>query len=292
MSPQSFVLPAPDDFDLAGVATSHGWYALAPYRWEVETNVLHRVEAFPSGAVAHLRVSQADLHLVVTSSEQLSDCDRGELERRLRWCLRLNEDLSEFHALCASDPALCAAVQPSRGRLLRCPTLFEDVVKVVLTTNTTWAQTKAMAARLVGTLGSPVPSDPSLRAFPSPGAVAEAGETVFAEQIRLGYRNGSVLRIAREVDEGRLDLESWRDSDLPTLELRKRLLALPGVGPYATATLLMILGRYDELAIDTELRSHVSRKYFAGGAVTEKQMRAVYEHWGRWRYLAYWFDPR
>ncbi len=292
MTVHNLVIPIPDDFNLTGVATSHGWYALSPYSWEPDTATLHRVEAVPSGAVTPLSIRQQRTNLVVGYVGELSNHDAVELERRLLWCLRLYEDFSEFHALCASDPALCASVEPSRGRLLRCPTLFEDVLKVVLTTNTTWTQTKAMAARLVGTLGPHVPGEPSLRAFPAPEAVAAAGEEVFKEQIRLGYRNASVLRIARDVAEGKLDLEALKQSDLPTTELRKRLLALPGVGPYAAATLLMILGRYDELGIDTELRNHVSRKYFNGGPVTEKQMRAVYEHWGQWRYLAYWFDPQ
>ncbi len=288
---QRFTLQIPADFRLAGVTTSHGWYALAPYAWEPDVGLLNRVESLPSGTVTHLRISQQGGELAVGSSQPLSEFDRRELERRLRWCLRLDEDLSAFHDLCASHRTLYDAVLPSGGRLLRCPTLFEDVVKVILTTNTTWTQTKAMAARLVATLGPHVSGDPSQRAFPSPEAIAAVGEEVFKEQIRLGYRNASVLRIARDVAEGKLDLEALKNSNLPTHELRRMLLDLPGVGLYSAATLLMILGRYDELGIDTELRAHVSRKYFAGGPVTEKQMRAVYEHWGRWRYLAYWFDP-
>ncbi len=165
------------------------------------------------------------------------------------------------------------------------------IVKTILTTNTTWAQTKAMAARLVGTLGEPHPADPALRSFPTPEAVT-ANEAALVEQVRLGYRNASVLSVARQIASGELDLESLRSSDLPTPTLRKQLLALPGVGPYAAATLLMILGRYDELGIDTELRAHVKRKYFNGQLATDREIRALYERWGRWQYLAYWFDPQ
>ena len=165
------------------------------------------------------------------------------------------------------------------------------MVKTILTTNTTWAQTTAMAARLAAVLGAPHPADLARRAFPTPEAVA-ADEGALTGRVRLGYRNASVLRIAREIAGGALDLEALRESALPTVELRRELLRLPGVGPYAAATLLMILGRYDELGIDTELRAHVRRKYFAGEAVAEARLREPYERWGRWRYLAYWFDPR
>lgn len=287
----SLKLTVPHSFDLSGVATSHGWYQLAPWTFDRAGVTLSR--PFRVGpALARARISQRESVLEVSVEGEHQPRQLDDLASQVSWCLRPDEDLSEFSALCAADPALCASVAPSGGRLLRSPTLWEDVVKTILTTNTTWSQTKAMAARLVATLGPQVPGDPSLQAFPSPEAVAAAGEDVFREQVRLGYRNASVLRIAQDIVDGGLDLEALKDSDLPTIEVRKRLLALPGVGPYAAATLLMILGRYDELAIDTELRAHVSRKYYRGEPVTEQQMRSLYEHWGRWRYLAYWFDPR
>ncbi len=112
------------------------------------------------------------------------------------------------------------------------------------------------------------------------------------EQVRLGYWNASVLSIACRIVSGELDLESLCSSDLPTPTLRKQLLALPGMGPYAAATLLMILGRYDELGTDTELRAHIKRKYFNSQLATEREIRALYERWGRWQHLAYWFDPQ
>ena len=283
-------LAAPPGFSLAGVATSHGWHALAPYRWNDESSTLHRTEALPSGVVVNVEITQPDA-LVARTDAPLASGDAEELGRRLRWCLRLDEDLSEFARLCEAEPELRASVLPSGGRLLRCPTLWEDVVKTILTTNTTWAQTKAMAARLVGALGAAGTGNPAARAFPSPEAVA-AGEDVLLQEVRLGYRNVSVLRIACDLAAGSLDLEALRAADLPTPELRRELLALPGVGPYAAATLLMLLGRYDELAVDTELRAHVRRKYHGGAEVTERELREPYERWGRWRYLAYWFDPR
>lgn len=280
-------LQTPSGFRLSGVATAHGWHALAPYRWDAETGTLHRIEALPGG-VTHLRITQPDA-ILVRADRTLTSADAREAERRLRWSLRLDEDLSAFHALCASDPVLWEAVQPSGGRLLRCPSLWEDTVKTILTTNTTWAQTRAMAARLCAVLGAPTPKDPTLRSFPAPDVVA-TNEAALIADVRLGYRNASVLSLARSITGGDLDLESLRTSALSTPDLRRELMRLPGIGPYAAATLLMILERYDELAIDTVLRAHVRRKYRDGAAITEREIRALYEPWGRWKYLGYWFD--
>ena len=72
--------------------------------------------------------------------------------------------------------------------------------------------------------------------------------------------------------------------------LRRALLGIKGVGPYAAATLLMLLGRYDALGYDTILRDFVSDRYFAGERLPERELLAVYDDWWRWRYLAYWFE--
>jgi hypothetical protein len=53
---------------------------------------------------------------------------------------------------------------------------------------------------------------------------------------------------------------------------------------------MMILGRYQHLAVDSEMRAFVSKKYFQSEPVTEAQIRAIYAPWERWQYLAYWFD--
>ena len=31
-------------------------------------------------------------------------------------------------------------------------------------------------------------------------------------------------------------------------------------------------------------------RYFAGERLPERELLAVYDDWGRWRYLAYWFE--
>jgi len=146
-----------------------------------------------------------------------------------------------------------------------------------------------MAGRICDVLGAPTPEDLALRSFPAPEVVA-ANEAALIADVRLGYRSAYVLSLARSITSGALDLEALRVSLLPTPDLRRELLRLPGVGPYAAATLLMILQRYDELAIDTALRAHVRRKYRDGAPITEREFHVLYELWGRWKYLGYWFD--
>ena len=177
--------------------------------------------------------------------------------------LRVDEDFSDFSAQCAARGGRWAAIGSGLGRLLRSPTVFEDVVKTIATTNTQWSGTKAMTRALCEALGEPLPGDAARRAFPTPEAIAGAPlDTLTAA--RFGYRGPYVAELARRVVAGELDLEGLTNSKLPTPELLRALLGIKGVGPYAAATLLMLLGRYDALGSDTVLRDFVSAQYFAG----------------------------
>jgi len=85
-----------------------------------------------------------------------------------------------------------------------------------------------------------------------------------------------------------LDLEALKHSDLPTPELRKRLLGLKGVGDYAAANLLMILGRYDAIPVDSWALKMVSNEWYGGAPVGRAEVEAAFEGWGEWKGLAYW----
>jgi len=85
----------------------------------------------------------------------------------VEWMLGLDQDLSAFYALARHEPKLAQVEERAQGRLLRCPALFEDIVKTILTTNTSWAGTIRMVEALVSQFGDPLPADPTRHAFPA-----------------------------------------------------------------------------------------------------------------------------
>jgi len=206
---------------------------------------------------------------------------------QLRRMFRLDDDLSGFYAIAAADPALRWAAERGAGRLLRSPTVFEDVVKTICTTNTAWSATERMVGAIVGGLGTPAPGAPGRRAFPSPEAMASAGDAFYRDEARAGYRGAYLVALASDVAEGRLDLEQLADPALPDAEAAERLLALPGVGPYAMAHVLMLLGRHRRLVLDSWTRP-TYRRLAGRPRVTdegiEKAFRRYREHAG----LAFW----
>lgn len=235
-------------------------------------------------------INRPEIRVEAAASTILRRAEKAEIAAAVGSMFRLSEDLSEFYALCRQRGNPWQKITGGLGRLLRSPTVFEDVVKCICTTNIQWGGTKRMVSELVDAFGAPCPEDPTRKAFPTPSDIAEISPEEFARSVRLGYRAAYVHELARQVAAGEIDLESLRNPLLPGGEAKKQLLAIKGIGNYAAATLLMLLGHYDELAIDTVFREFVARKYFGGTYPGDEKARAIYDEWGRWKFLAYWFD--
>lgn len=222
-----------------------------------------------------------------------SETTTRELVALVRHVLRLDADLSAFYESAASDPDLSWVVAGA-GRMVQSSTVFEDVIKTVCTTNCTWSATTRMVHAIVQHLGEPAPgadrNGPWGRAFPTPVAMAEAGEAFYTEVARAGYRGAYLLSLARSVAAGELDLEAFGAAtadDLPDDELERRLLALPGVGPYAAAHIMMTLGRYHRLILDSWTRPTYAKKV-GRTAVKDAAIERRFRRYGPYAGLAFW----
>ncbi len=280
-------LAAHPPFSFAAVADSHGWRQLAPFTGDRDE--LRYILRLATGRVTELRLAGAGDGVCVTAEDGLVLGEKAEIAATVAWMLGLDQDLSPFYEAARHEPKLAAAASEAKGRILRSATLFEDVVKTILTTNTAWSSTKRMVANVVNLFGDPLPADPSRRAFPAPASIAASDEATLRQEARLGYRAPAVLELAQRVASGVFDLEALRAADLPTPELRKRLLAIKGVGPYAAANLLMLLGRYDAIPIDSWALTIVSKEWHGGAPIGPAEVEAAFARWGQFKGLAYWF---
>ena len=94
--------------------------------------------------------------------------------------------------------------------------------------------------------------------------MAATDEATLRGDAGLGYRAPYVLELARAQVSGRIDMESFKDSDVPTDELYRRLLDIKGVGQYSAAHLLVLLGRYDHVPVDSWALKLVSHEWHDG----------------------------
>ena len=283
------ILPARQPFNFHNTVRSHGWYQMAPFNYDEETGILHYVIRLGTSTVLEMHICEAPGGVSVETSEKLTKAETAELTEAVNWMLGLDMDFSAFYAAARKEPKLAHAEKMGRGRVLRSPTLFEDVIKTILTTNTLWAATKRMNLKLIEQFGPSLDGDAEKRAFPNPAEIAASSPEVLREAVRVGYRAPSIHELAVRVASGELDLESLKTSDLPTLELRKELLKIKGIGPYAAANLLMILGRGDFIPVDSWAMKLVSHEWHDGEPVTPKQVEEHFEAWGEFKGLAYWF---
>ena len=216
----------------------------------------------------------------------------NDLAATVRHVLRLDADLSTFYEAAATDPELAWATLGA-GRMVQSPTVFEDVVKTVCTTNCAWSATRRMVTAIVEDLGEPAPGaqaeGPAGRAFPTPLAMADAGEAFYRDVARAGYRSAYLVSLSRSVAAGDLDLE-WLGrataDQLPDAELEARLLELPGVGPYAAAHIMMTLGRYHRLILDSWTRPTYAKR--VGRSVADSTIERRFRRYGPYAGLAFW----
>src|SRR6185436_938686 len=156
--------------------------------------------------------------------------------------------------------------------------------KTICTTNCAWSGTVRMVTALVDLV---VAARSGKRTFPTPAAMAEAGEGFYRDVARAGYRGAYLRKLADDVASGALDLEELNDPELPLEEVEARLLALPGVGPYAAAhVMLTSLGRYSRLVLDSWTRPTYAR--LAGRKASDKTIERKFRRYGDFSGLAFW----
>jgi N-glycosylase/DNA lyase len=286
----SMTIAVPRDFNFWRTAYSHGWCSLVPFTFDPASRVLSRVFTTSDGVIVSATIRDGEGRLAVTleSWSKLTSANRAELRGQILTCLRLEEDFSAFHALAGRYPEFRWMKSTRSGRLLRAPTVFEDAVKTLCTTNCSWALTENMVNNLVRLAGPGTDGGP--RGFPAPEALAVLSERDLRTHFKLGYRAPYLREFATKAASGDLGIERWRSVEVPREEIDAHLKSLKGFGPYAAGNLLRLLGRYDSLALDSWVRSQFYRLHTRGRKVSDARIEKHYASYGEWRGLVFWLE--
>jgi 3-methyladenine DNA glycosylase/8-oxoguanine DNA glycosylase len=281
-------ITTPRDFSFKRTVISHGWCELLPFRMDRQAWVLSRVLDLKSTSPVTLAITATKRAVRINPSRRLSQAATRQVIRDVRHMLRLDDDMGSFYRSVAEDSDFNWIPAQGAGRMLRSPTVFEDLVKMICTTNCSWALTEKMVTGLVENLGRE--SNDGYRTFPTPEAMALMPLQFYVNEVRAGYRSAYLKELADRVAAGELDVESWLSSSLPTAELIKEMRDVKGVGPYAAENLLKLIGRYDGLALDSWTRAKFFTVRNNGRKATDKKIARYYSRFNEWRGLALWCD--
>jgi 3-methyladenine DNA glycosylase/8-oxoguanine DNA glycosylase len=281
-------IKTPSSFSFKRTVISHGWYNLLPFEFVRDKWRLVRVIELGAKTPVTALVTGYKRSVKVSVEGSPGPGDSEKIVRDIRHILRLDEDLDHFYQTTNSDPEFEWIQAQGAGRLLRSPTVFEDLVKMICTTNCSWALTEKMVTGFVKNLGRETGN--GRRSFPTPEALAEMPLDFFVNEVRAGYRAEYLKELADRVASRSLDVESWLTSELPTAELVKEIKGVKGVGNYAAENLLKLVGRYDGLALDSWTRAKFFQVRNKGRKTTDKRIARYYSRFNEWRGLALWCD--
>ena len=281
-------IATPANFSFKRTVLSHGWCVLPPFEFDKTSWTLVRVLDVGLSKPITVSISAAPRRIVIRTARPVGKKATGKIVRDVRHMFRLDDDMTEFYQAMSGESEFAWIESEGAGRLLRSPTLFEDLVKMICTTNCSWALTEKMVYGLVNELGSE--TNDGRKSFPAPAILAQQSETFFREKIRAGYRAPYLKELAQRVASGALDVESWLSSELPLDELLKEMKSVKGVGNYAAENLLKLIGRYDGLALDSWTRAQFFRVRNNGRPATDKKIARFYSRFDSWRGLVLWCD--
>jgi len=191
----------------------------------------------------------------------------------------LESDFSELWDLCRGSAELGYVSRRRCGGMLRSPTVFEDIIKTICTTNCDWRNTKRMCESLCALHDG---------AFPDATTLVRIPAAKLRSQTSMGYRVRTVKTVARQWVNGKLPIDEWaRAGDY--LRIRESLGRIWGIGDYSINHILVLLGDFSQIPVDSEVLQYLRQAHFGGAQVDGKAAVLPFQRFGKYQYIAYKF---
>jgi 3-methyladenine DNA glycosylase/8-oxoguanine DNA glycosylase len=247
--------------------------------------VLERLLHFDERPVV-VRVAQTGERCVLFGAWARERADAEAAIARMRFALAVDDDLRPFWERYRDDPLVGPSLRRRPWvRVSRRPFAFEALAWAICEQLIQTSQANLIEARIVRALG-PRCARTGLRDVPPAAAIAACSPARLESFELAGRRAIALVRVAREVARGRIDLDgpdherAWR-----------RLLAIPTIGRWSVEMLALHgQGRYDVIpAGDLGFLKLLGRARSGGNPAAraeEAEVRALFERFGEWRGLA------
>src|SRR5947208_2497084 len=164
------LIKTPPGFNFHRTVLSHGWCELLPFEIDRAKWKLTRVLDLDRAKPVTVEITARKRAIKIDVSRSVGERAAQQIIGDARHMFRLDDDLQKFYELMLADSEFAWIAQQGAGRLLRSPTVFEDLVKMICTTNCSWALTEKMVNGLVSELGTA--SNDGRKSFPTATVMA------------------------------------------------------------------------------------------------------------------------
>ena len=239
---------------------------------------------------AVVRVAQPRPDCVIFGARSCSRPAARHAIARMRFALGVDEDLRPFVRRFERDELIGPSVRRRPWlRVGRRPEPFEALTLAVCEQLIDYERAAAIQRQIIWRLGRRATAwDASVRELrdaPTAAALAGASPSLLESFGLSADRSRALVRVAREVAEGRVDLH--RDHERGW----RRLLAIPGIGPWTVAMLaLRGQGRHDQLPAGDLGLLKLAGRLLSGGdpraVAGEDDVRAMFAPFAEWAGLA------
>ncbi|KAK7333933.1 hypothetical protein VNO80_30714 [Phaseolus coccineus] len=283
-------------FNLEKAVCNHGFFMMAPNKWNPSTKSLQRpLRLMDQRCSVMVTIShppgENNLHVHVHDVEVLSLEDQQAILALSRM-LRISDE--DENAVIEFQKLYPEAKEEGFGRIFRSPSIFEDAVKSLLLCYCSWQRTLKMAKSLcelqLQLSRSNRKKQQLVENFPIPKELLEISESNLQKQCGLGMRAGYIMKLAKKVEKNSImeKLEKERSRFVHT-----RLIEFNGFGPFSVATTLMCMGKYEKVPADSETKRHLKEVYGIDSSENQPLHKIVEEIYGKYtpfQCIAYWFE--
>ncbi|KAK4605634.1 hypothetical protein RGQ29_000083 [Quercus rubra] len=279
-------------FNLEDAVCNHGFFMMAPNSWIPSTKTLQRPLRLANSttsvmvSISH-PPNNSSILIQVHDIQNISLEDEKAILKQVGRMLRISEgderNVREFQNM---HPE---AKKRGFGRLFRSPTLFEDAVKSILLCHCTWTRTLDMARALCELQAELVDGWNSEIIVKHPKKKRLKRKKFARKQSKVNKCEDESCSNSQLLEEGgKLKLKFKKTSSYE--EIFDKLSKIKGFGPYACATLMMCIGFYQMVPMDTETKRHLQQVYKTKKENAKEDVKRIYDKYAPFQALSFWLE--
>lgn len=182
----------------------------------------------------------------------------------------LGTDYGKIKEKLSTDENLKVASDYGYGIRILNQEMFETVISFIISANNGITRIKKAVRIISERYGTYIGEymGRSYYSFPRPEVLAEVDPADLREYARVGFRDVRIVKASQMIKDGYLDFD--RDMNLDSLDLKEKLMEMPGIGPkVADCILLFAFHRRETFPVDVWIK-RVMETLFIGHEVPKK----------------------